>query len=43
MVHETVLEKIEATGLDKQQYGLHSLRAGGASAATNAAAMERKR
>ena len=35
-VREAVLEKIEAIGLDKRQYGLHSLRAGGASAAANA-------
>ena len=32
-VRETVLERFKAIGLDKQQYGLHSLRAGGASAA----------
>ena len=28
-------KKLEAIGLDKRQYGLHSLRAGGASAAAN--------
>ena len=27
-VHETVLDKFQAIGLDKKQYGLHSLRAG---------------
>ena len=31
-----MLEMLEAIGLDKRQFGLHSLRAGGASAATNA-------
>ena len=35
-VWETVLEKLEAIGLEKSQYGLHSLGAGGASAAANA-------
>ena len=35
-VHEAILEKTEAIGLDKRQYELHSLRAGGASAAANA-------
>ena len=34
-VQETALEKLEAIGLDKRQYRLHSLRAGGASAAAN--------
>ena len=34
-VREAVLEKVEAISLDKRQYGLHSLRAGGASAAAN--------
>jgi integrase len=40
-VRETVLEKIEAIGLDRRQYGLHSLRAGGASAAANAGVPDR--
>ena len=34
-VHEAVLEKFGAIGLDKRQYRLHSLRSGGASAAAN--------
>ena len=34
-VREIVLEKLEAIGLEKQKFGLHSLRAGGASAAAN--------
>ena len=33
---EVVLDMLEAIGLDKRQVGLHSLRAGGASAAANA-------
>ena len=40
-VHEAVLEKLEAIGLDKRQYGLHSLRAGGASAAANTGVPDR--
>lgn len=40
-VRETVLEKFEAIGLDKRQYGLHSLRAGGATAAANAGVPDR--
>lgn len=40
-VRETVLDKLEAIGLDKSQYGLHSLRAGGASAAANAGVPDR--
>ena len=33
---ELVLDVLEAVGLDKKQFGLHSLRCGGASAAANA-------
>ena len=40
-VREAVLEKLQAIGLDKRQYGLHSLRAGGASAAANAGVPDR--
>lgn len=40
-VRKTVLEKFEAIGLDKRQYGLHSLRAGGATAAANAGVPDR--
>ena len=40
-VREAVLAKLEAIGLDKRQYGLHSLRAGGASAAANAGVPDR--
>ena len=40
-VRETVLERFKAIGLDKQQYGLHSLRAGGASGAANAGVPDR--
>lgn len=35
------LEKLEAIGLDKRQYGLHSLRSGGASAAALAGVPDR--
>ena len=35
-VHEMVLDMFQAIGLDEKQYGLHSLRAGGATAAANA-------
>ena len=41
MVQETVLERFKAIGLDKQQYGSHSLRAGGASAAANSGVPDR--
>ena len=40
-VREAVLERLEAIGLDKKLYGLHSLRAGGASAAANAGVPDR--
>ena len=40
-VRELVLEKIAAIGLDPKQFGLHSLRAGGASAAANAGVPDR--
>ena len=40
-IREAVLQKLEAIGLDKRQYGLHSLRAGGASAAANAGVPDR--
>ena len=33
---EIVLSALESIGLNKKSFGLHSLRAGGASAATNA-------
>ena len=36
-----VLDMLEAIGLDKQQLGLHSLQAGGASAAANAGVPDR--
>ena len=38
---EVVLDMLEAIGLDKRQFGLHSLRAGGASAAANAGVPDR--
>ena len=38
---EVMLEMLEAIGLDKRQFGLHSLRAGGASAAANAGVVDR--
>ena len=38
---EIVLQAFEAVGLPKQDYGLHSLRAGGASAAANAHVSDR--
>ena len=41
IVRETVLDKFQAIGLDKKQYGLHSLRAGGATAAANAGVPDR--
>ena len=40
-VRELLLEKLEAVGLDRKQFGLHSLRSGGASAAANAAVPDR--
>ena len=40
-VRELVLEKIAAIGLDPKQFGLHSLRSGGASAAANAGVPDR--
>ena len=40
-IREAVLQKLEAIGLDRRQYGLHSLRAGGASAAANAGVPDR--
>ena len=38
---ELMLSKLEALGLDKRKFGLHSLRAGGASAAANAGIPDR--
>ena len=38
---EVVLDMLSAIGLDKRQFGLHSLRAGGASAAANAGIPDR--
>ena len=35
-VHKSVLDRLEAIGLDRRLYGLHSLKAGGVSAAANA-------
>ena len=40
-VRELVLEKLSLLGLDKSKFGLHSLRAGGASAAANAGIPDR--
>ena len=40
-VRETVLDKFQAIGLDRKHYGLHSLRAGGATAAANAGVPDR--
>ena len=40
-MRELVLEKLSGLGLDKSKYGLHSLRAGGASAAANAGVPDR--
>ena len=40
-IRESVLQRLEEIGLDKRQYGLHSLRAGGASAAANAGVPDR--
>ena len=40
-VRELVLGKIAAIGLDPKQFGLHSLRSGGASAAANAGVPDR--
>ena len=39
--HEIVLCAFEAIGLSRRDYGLHSLRAGGASAAANAQVSDR--
>lgn len=38
---ELVLEKLKAIGLDARQFGMHSLRSGGASAAANAGVPDR--
>ena len=38
---ETVLAMLTAIGLDKKQFGLHSLRSGGASAAANSRIADR--
>ena len=38
---ELVLDMLEAIGLDRKQFGLHSLRSGGASAAANAGVPDR--
>ena len=40
-VRELVLQKLTALGLDPKQFGLHSLRSGGASAAANAGVPDR--
>ena len=40
-VRELVLEKLKELGLDPKQFGLYSLRAGGASAAANAGVPDR--
>ena len=40
-VRELVLEKLVAIGLDKRQFGVHSLRSGGASAAAQAGVPDR--
>ena len=40
-VRELVLEKLKELGLDTKQFGLHSLRSGGASAAANAGVPDR--
>ena len=40
-MRELLLEKLEKIGLDPKQYGLHSLRAGGATAAANAGVPDR--
>ncbi|MCG8626070.1 MAG: hypothetical protein MJE68_29245 [Proteobacteria bacterium] len=40
-VWELVLEKLEELGLDPKQFGLHSLRSGGASAAANSGVPDR--
>ena len=40
-MRELLLEKLSAVGLDPKKYGLHSLRAGGATAAANAGVPDR--
>ena len=40
-MRELLLEKLEAIGLNPKLYGLHSLRAGGATAAANAGVPDR--
>ena len=40
-VRELVLEKLQELGLDPKQFGLHSLRSGGASAAANTGVPDR--
>ena len=40
-MRELLLEKLEKIGLNPKQYGLHSLRAGGATAAANARVPDR--
>ena len=40
-MRELVLQKLAALGLDPKQFGLHSLRSGGASAAANAGVPDR--
>ena len=40
-VRELLLDKLSAVGLDPKQFGLHSLRSGGASAAANAGVPDR--
>ena len=40
-MRELLLEKLEKIGLNPKQYGLHSLRSGGATAAANAGVPDR--
>ena len=40
-VWELMLEKLQELGLDPKQFGLHSLRSGGASGAANAGVPDR--
>ena len=41
-LRELVLDKLESIGLDKRKFGVHSLRAGGATAAANAGVPDRR-
>ena len=40
-VREVLLDKVKEVGLDPKEFGLHSLRAGGATAAANAGVPDR--